>query len=169
MRGLAALAVAIFHYTTFYDSQVGHIDPLPLEFPAGNYGVHLFFLISGFVIFMTLERTRGSTDFVVSRFSRLFPAYWVAIAATSLAVAAIGMPWQRVSATDLLLNLTMVQQFLGAEHMDGSYWTLQVVAIAISVVLLLAAALSRLVERPALAWIRSGWKQRTNAVVPHGA
>ena len=33
----------------------------------------LFFLISGFVIFMTLERTRHSVDFVRSRFLGSFP------------------------------------------------------------------------------------------------
>lgn len=153
MRGLAALAVALFHYTTFYDSQVGHRDPLPLDFPAGNYGVHLFFLISGFVIFMTLERTRGSADFVVSRFSRLFPAYWAAIVVTSLAVAAIGMPSQRVAGTDLLLNLTMVQQFLGAEHVDGSYWTLQV-ELFFYAQMLLWHALGQLKR---IHWIIAGW------------
>ena len=126
LRGLAALAVVAFHYTTFYGQQVGHVTPLPFGFPAGNYGVHLFFLISGFVIFMTLERTRTAMDFVVSRFSRLFPGYWAAIAVTAAVVYAIGMPGQRLPLRDLALNFTMVQQVLGAEHLDGSYWTLQV-------------------------------------------
>ncbi len=126
LRGLAALAVLAFHYTTFYAQQVGHADPLPFGFAAGNYGVHLFFLISGFVIFMTLERTRTAMDFVVSRFSRLFPAYWAAIAVTAAVVYTIGMPGQRLPPGELALNLTMVQQFLGADHLDGSYWTLQV-------------------------------------------
>lgn len=126
LRGLAALAVVAFHYTTFYGAEVGHVPPLPFGFPAGNYGVHLFFLISGFVIYMTLERTRTAMDFVVSRFSRLFPAYWAAIALTASVVYTIGLPQQKLPLRDLLLNLTMVQQFAGAEHLDGSYWTLQV-------------------------------------------
>lgn len=126
LRGIAALAVVAFHYTTFYGRQIGHVPSLRFGFPAGNYGVHLFFLISGFVIFMTLERTRNAMDFVVSRFSRLFPAYWAAMLATTAVVYTIGMPDQRLPLRDLVLNLTMVQQFLGAEHLDGSYWTLQV-------------------------------------------
>ena len=126
LRGLAALAVVAFHYTTFYQQHVGHVPPLPFGFPAGNYGVHLFFLISGFVIFMTLERTRTAMDFVVSRFSRLFPAYWAAMAMTALVVYSIGLPAQKLPVRDLVLNLSMVQQLLGAEHLDGSYWTLQV-------------------------------------------
>lgn len=126
LRGLAALGVVVFHYTTFYQQEQGHLQPLGFGFPAGNYGVHLFFLISGFVIFMTLERTRTAMDFVVSRFSRLFPAYWAAIAITAAVVYAIGMPKQQIAMTDLLVNVTMLQEVLGFEHLDGSYWTLEV-------------------------------------------
>ncbi len=126
LRGIAALAVVAFHYTTQYGQQYGHTTPLGFGFPPGNYGVNLFFLISGFVIFMTLERTRTAMDFVVSRFSRLYPAYWAAMALTAIFVYLLGMPEQRLSLRDLLLNLTMVQQILGGEHLDGSYWTLQV-------------------------------------------
>jgi peptidoglycan/LPS O-acetylase OafA/YrhL len=126
LRGLAALAVVAFHYTTSYAQQVGHLQPLGFGFTPGNYGVHLFFLISGYVIFMTLEHTRDGMDFVVSRFSRLYPAYWFCIAVTAAVVAAIGLPAQQLAPAELALNLTMVQQFLGGEHLDGSYWTLQV-------------------------------------------
>lgn len=126
LRGLAALAVVAFHYTTHYGNEVGHIGPPPMSFAFGNYGVHLFFMISGFVIFMTLERTRTAMSFVVSRFSRLFPAYWVAILLSAAVVYSIGMPSQRVPWHDVAIDFTMVQQILGAEHLDGSYWTLQV-------------------------------------------
>lgn len=126
LRGLAALAVVAFHYTTFYQQEVGHVQPLPFGFPAGNYGVHLFFLISGFVIFMTLERTRAARDFLVSRFSRLYPAYWVAILATAAVVYTLGMPQQRIPTGDVIADATMLQEILGFEHLDGSYWTLQV-------------------------------------------
>ena len=125
LRGIAALAVAVFHCTNHYGNEIGHTEPPIFGFPAGNYGVQLFFLISGFVIFMTLERTRNALDFVVSRFSRLFPAYWAAILLTATVVYTIGMPQQMLAGWDLILNLTMIQQILGHEHLDGSYWTLQ--------------------------------------------
>lgn len=125
LRGLAALGVVAFHYTTFYQQERGHLQPLGFGFPAGNYGVHLFFLISGFVIFMTLERTRSAMDFAVSRFSRLFPAYWAAMAVTAAVVYTIGLPIQRIPAIDLAVNTTMLQEILGFAHLDGSYWTLQ--------------------------------------------
>jgi peptidoglycan/LPS O-acetylase OafA/YrhL len=145
LRGLAALGVVLFHYTTFYQWQHGHLQPLGFGFPAGNYGVQLFFLISGFVIFMTLDRTRTASDFVVSRFSRLFPAYWAALALTALITCAIGMPQQRADATTLLVNATMLQ--------DGSYWTLQV-ELFFYAQMLLWFALRQLHRIP---WIIAGW------------
>ncbi len=126
LRGLAAISVVVFHYTTFYQQEQGHLQPLGFGFPAGNYGVHLFFLISGFVIFMTLERTRTAMDFIVSRFSRLFPAYWASIAITAAVIYTVGMPEQRIPLAHLAANITMLQDVLGFEHLDGSYWTLQV-------------------------------------------
>lgn len=126
LRGLAALAVVGFHYTTQYEQFYGHQPALPVSFGFGNYGVQLFFLISGFVIFMTLERTRTALDFVVSRFSRLFPAYWAAILVSATAIYAIGMPSQQLPWQDIALDFTMIQDILGGRHLDGSYWTLEV-------------------------------------------
>lgn len=126
LRGLAAVAVMAYHYTTRYTEQIGHVGGMRLDLLAGKYGVQLFFLISGFVIFMTLERTRTAMDFVVSRFSRLFPAYWTALALTTLVVYTAGLPLQQLPLADVLMNATMVQEFFGYEHLDGSYWTLQI-------------------------------------------
>jgi len=126
LRGLAALAVTIFHYTTHYEKEIGHVVPPDYGFPAGNYGVQLFFMISGFVIFMTLKNTRNALDFVVSRFSRLYPMYWTAILLTVFIVYTIGLPNQQASLPQVIVNFTMFQQILGVEHLDGSYWTLQV-------------------------------------------
>ncbi|MFD0724040.1 acyltransferase family protein [Lysobacter brunescens] len=153
LRGLAALGVVVYHYTTFYQSQHGHLHPLGFGFPAGNYGVHLFFLISGFVIFMTLDRTRTAADFVVSRFSRLFPAYWAALLLTTLVVHAIGMPQQRPDAATFVANTTMLQEILGFEDIDGSYWTLQV-ELFFYAQMLLWFVLRQLHRIP---WIIAGW------------
>jgi peptidoglycan/LPS O-acetylase OafA/YrhL len=82
LRGIAALGVVMYHYTTHYDELYGHSQKVLIYFPFGQYGVELFFIISGFVIFMSLERTKSSLDFIVGRFSRLYPAYWTAVILT---------------------------------------------------------------------------------------
>jgi peptidoglycan/LPS O-acetylase OafA/YrhL len=137
LRGLAAMAVVLFHYFTKFDELFGHTTPPVLTLPwgstngvnlfaLGHYGVNLFFMISGFVIFMTLERTKKPMDFVVSRFSRLFPAYWVAVAVTFSVVWVLGLPGKEVSWSQALANLSMVHSFFNVPHVDGVYWTLEV-------------------------------------------
>ena len=82
LRGLAAMAVVLFHFSTRFSELYPQAAPQAWSVPLGYVGVNLFFIISGFVIFMTVERTARPADFVVSRISRLYPAYWVAIILT---------------------------------------------------------------------------------------
>lgn len=126
LRGLAAVAVMLFHYTTRVAELYPSLGPATLGLPQGHYGVNLFFIISGYVIFMTLHRTRRPMDFVVSRFSRLFPAYWAAVFITFCITHAWGLPGKLVSGTDALGNLMMIHNFFRIPHVDGVYWTLEV-------------------------------------------
>ncbi len=124
LRGLAALMVVLFHYTTRFQQLFGHPNQLPIEFPYGYYGVQLFFMISGFVIFMSVETTKCVADFLISRFSRLFPAYWVAVILTYSIVSTFLLPGREVTIATAILNLSMLQEWLGRPHVDGVYWTL---------------------------------------------
>ena len=126
LRGLAAVAVMLFHYTTRVTELYPGLGPATVGLPQGHYGVNLFFIISGYVIFMTLHRTRRPMDFVVSRFSRLFPAYWAAVFITFCITHAWGLPGKLVSGTDALGNLMMIHNFFRIPHVDGVYWTLEV-------------------------------------------
>lgn len=126
LRGVAALAVVLFHYTTRF-TDLFSPNALPaVSFPGGHYGVNLFFIISGFVIFMTLEKTMHPLDFVVSRFSRLFPAYWAAIFLTFSICHLLGLPGKLVGAEIALANMAMLHGLFGVAHVDGVYWTLEV-------------------------------------------
>src|SRR5262245_34438087 len=126
LRGLAALSVVLFHYTTRFAELYGPTERMTVAFPYGFYGVNLFFIISGFVIFMTLERTRRPMDFVVSRFSRLYPAYWTCVAITFAVTHWLGLPYKTVDLLSALANFTMIQGFWGVPHVGGVYWTLEV-------------------------------------------
>lgn len=126
LRGIAALAVVLFHYTTRFTELYPAEGKPSLDFRYGHYGVNLFFIISGFVIFMTLARTSRGTDFVVSRFSRLFPAYWFCIALTFSVTSYFGLPGKEVSVMQAFGNAIMVHGFFRVPHVDGVYWTLQV-------------------------------------------
>ena len=127
LRGLGALMVVGYHYTTDYRWPYGHTTPVLFDVPWGFHGVQLFFAISGFVIFMTLARTRRPLDFIVSRFSRLYPAYWVSMLLTTAVVWAGGLDDQKVSLLNFVANVPMIQgAFSRIKQVDRVYWTLAV-------------------------------------------
>src|SRR6218665_1067637 len=126
LRGIAAMAVVLFHYTTRLRELYPTTPETLFSVPWGHHGVNLFFILSGFVIFMTLERASRPMDFVVSRFSRLYPAYWFSVALTFAVVAWLGLEGKSVSPGAAIGNLLMFHSLFHIPHVDGVYWTLEV-------------------------------------------
>lgn len=139
LRGIAAGSVVVYHYTSNYDRVYHHTSQPAFSFHYGALGVQLFFLISGFVIFMTLERTRRSVDFVRSRLSRLFPAYWAAVLLTFVILNLAHLPGRTPSVGRAVANLSMIQGLFNIGPVDGVYWTLQVELCFYTIMLLLFA------------------------------
>lgn len=77
LRGIAALAVVLHHFT------MGRSET-DLNFKIGFMGVETFFIISGFVILLTIERSGNWKNFLANRISRLYPAYWVCVTITTI-------------------------------------------------------------------------------------
>src|SRR5262249_39121974 len=105
-----------------------HADPYhqwPVTFPSGHYGVELFFIISGFVILMTLEKSGNLRSFAISRITRLYPAYWCAVLFTSAVVVAL-TPSLAPTVPTIAANMTMLQALMRSAYVDPSYWTLTV-------------------------------------------
>jgi len=82
-RGIAAIFVVIYHYTVKYSEIFigSNFEPLFL-FVYGEFGVQLFFIISGFVIFKSVRNINSVIEFVFKRFVRLFPTYWFCLCLT---------------------------------------------------------------------------------------
>lgn len=128
LRGIAALAVVLFHYLPYYDQLYGHTFTPWAVLDYGRYGVHMFFILSGFVIFMTLERTRTAGWFGLARAFRLLPALWAGIVLTFLAVHLMGPADRAVGLGSALLNATLLHEYLEFPHVDGAYWSLVIEA-----------------------------------------
>lgn len=132
LRLLAALAVMAYHYLAFGGgSRSGPWGDSPhAKFPVasevasyGWLGVEFFFLISGFVICMSCWGT-APRDFLLSRVTRLYPAYWCAVLATAAIVSAWPIVDTHPKTKDVLTNLTMLQNPLGVDDLAGVYWSL---------------------------------------------
>ena len=127
LRFIAAISVVFFHYAfRGYAADERTIMAYPLLAPVAKYGylgVQLFFLISGFVILMTVSR--GSLKaFAVSRFVRLYPAFWACCTLTFVAIVLIGGGQYSATLPQYLANLTMLSGFVGIGSIDGVYWSL---------------------------------------------
>jgi peptidoglycan/LPS O-acetylase OafA/YrhL len=127
LRFGAALAVVSFHWlhAGILNGEVTTVRWSAVEPVAayGNFGVSLFFIISGFVI--AQSASRGTAErFASSRAIRLLPAFWVAMTLTFLATLRRGGDSFRATAGQWLANLTMLPQFVGQPYVDGVYWTL---------------------------------------------
>ncbi|GIF03234.1 acyltransferase family protein [Actinoplanes siamensis] len=127
LRGYAAAVVALFHLSPTLIGLDRHLA-IYRHFDFGRYGVLLFFLVSGYVIPMSLERHGSLRRFWIGRIFRIYPGYLLAVA-IGLLLAATG--WQRLHDTlrtntlaSLLGHATMLQDLLGLRGVVRPFWTL---------------------------------------------
>jgi peptidoglycan/LPS O-acetylase OafA/YrhL len=125
IRAVAALLVVIMHCATLdaFASNASWLAWTANTFDFGRIGVVLFFGVSGFVIPGSLKAGEHPGTFWVRRFFRLYPVYWLSI------LLVLATQWmffaKSFSLYQIIANLTMLQNFLHAENLEGVYWTLK--------------------------------------------
>lgn len=132
-RGLAVIAVILFHYTFRWGPDYAPGAPDLYHYPAridwfsqGWMGVYLFFIISGFVIFMTLERCKTIFEFALRRIARLYPAYLICMTATFLVTTILGVPEFVSSFKTYLVGFSLASSHINFGWVDAAYWSLLV-------------------------------------------
>jgi peptidoglycan/LPS O-acetylase OafA/YrhL len=155
LRGIAAISVMLYHYLTRYDELFNKSGQVSIDLSYGKYGVELFFLISGFVIFMSIKDSTTIRKFAYKRAVRLYPAYFIAVLLTFIIVTSFGLPGRESTLTDVLVNFTMLQGFIpGVNHVDGVYWTLTVEIIFYFIIaFLIVFHLTRRISLICIIWI----------------
>lgn len=133
MRGIAALAVTFFHIA---GTQRKEGFDTWIFFPFinwGSWGVDLFFIISGYVMAVSLsQNSQSSTQFFLKRFIRIYPLYFsltilfclISIISPKLfSTFSLESDW-------LIASLTMTSGLLGfGEPILGQGWTLEFEAL----------------------------------------
>ncbi len=87
--------------------------------------VQLFFIISGFVIFMSVDNKKGPFVFLTSRFIRLYPAYIISVFLTFAFVYLIPISYP-FDFNDFFGNLTMIPSLLGSKRQTQHIWSLAI-------------------------------------------
>jgi peptidoglycan/LPS O-acetylase OafA/YrhL len=137
LRGLAAFAVFIFHVTMAIGFDKRVLPPIsafgtvwkniPAIFSFGASGVSLFFVVSGFCL--SLKVLRAGSDsldyskYLLERFTRLYPAYFVAVLFSFAVATSLGHAWSLPEAASLLV---FFQGFIQTWHfsVNGALWSM---------------------------------------------
>lgn len=144
-RAIAILMVIGFHYFSRWVPPVYDTNLYPygdafagnVILNHGHLGVEFFFIISGYVIALTLESCRTPAEFFARRLARLLPAMIVCSLLTLAIVRLfVTVPLMREEATlwNLLPSWTFTEPHLWSkalpvtDHVDGAYWSLVVEA-----------------------------------------
>ncbi|MEU0567179.1 acyltransferase [Nonomuraea sp. NPDC005983] len=127
LRGVAVLAVLFEHLLDPLFPEVrANISPW---FDFGQYGVMVFFLVSGYVVPASLERRGSVAGFWISRLFRLYPL-WI-VAATIGTVFGLVQVYSALPSqlsdhpvASGIAHLTMLQDFLQVVSVINVFWTL---------------------------------------------
>lgn len=136
-RGIAIVMVIFFHFfsrwTNLYPYEKNYD-----YFGYGKYGVHFFFMISGFVILFTLQRTKSLVQFWFNRFVRLLPGMFFASILTYVFFNCFDNKFLFPTShyfKNILVSLTFIQPDLLSsltrytiklDYISASYWSLWV-------------------------------------------
>ncbi|MDE1901937.1 MAG: acyltransferase [Alphaproteobacteria bacterium] len=131
IRGMAACLVMLQH--SLYASgllgdwpheQLTGFIPNYLEF--GETGVVAFFLVSGFVIPLSLEKTNNFRLFWLHRVLRIYPLYLAVYFVTLAVQAGGGLHGAEAFARNFAAHLFLVQEYVKQPNFVGGSWTLSI-------------------------------------------
>jgi peptidoglycan/LPS O-acetylase OafA/YrhL len=143
LRGLAILAV-IWHHASFEAERAGMVpfagDPTAALYNVAHAawsGVDLFFVLSGFLITGILLDAKGSPlyfrSFYIRRALRIFPLYYVTIAAVGVLAsrndgpaAALRLPWLLSYTTNIAMAIHHAWWFSNGSISLDHFWSLAV-------------------------------------------
>lgn len=96
MRFIAATLVVIYHaYITFVPSALAApMTGAAYIFGFGKVGVHIFFVISGYIMYLTSFARAGrfrTGQFFLRRLVRIYPIYWIFVALYLMVTAMMGV------------------------------------------------------------------------------
>lgn len=125
LRAIAAVLVVLFHAQGAY-LRAGSSEAAPGEvylFGLGAVGVHIFFVISGFIMVAAtpFDPKFDVAKFLKRRILRIYPIYWVCVALYFVGHWVLGAPFG-VSVPELVGALLLWPE--GATAIIGPAWTL---------------------------------------------
>lgn len=129
LRALAVLGVTWAHCWMFFDNLDLIIYKIPINrlLSFGGVGVNLFFVISGFCMTMTFTRNYQNLnltnikDFVVKRFLRIAPVYYIALVVYTIDYY---IKTDAVPIVSLFTHFAFIQTIFDLNIIGAHFWSL---------------------------------------------
>lgn len=124
LRGLSLLLVMFSHYFARFIKDYVYAGQKNFEFLYmsrwGTLGVAIFLLISGY--FMIPSKSTNRVKYINKRFLRIYPAYFLSVTICFIITHLFVLPNRTVSFTDYLLNIFLLNGFIGTKYVDHAHW-----------------------------------------------
>jgi peptidoglycan/LPS O-acetylase OafA/YrhL len=148
IRGVAAIWVVSIHYQEYFVGLLPQLNAFNFIFQNGDFGVDLFFCLSGFILgYVYLEdfsdvKLQGSAPklrkYFLRRLARIYPTYLLTtiLAGILFALAIIaGHNFENesgstLSVANVLFNILGIQTWLGLPSLNGPAWSVSAEILA---------------------------------------
>ena len=165
LRGVASLLVLFFHYFfifwmknktlilafpyiinknyQFNNNFVNKLESYGMDL--GALGVAIFFLISGFVIALTLEKF-NNVNFIITRFFRIFPTYIIGFSFTFISIFVYCKFFHQTfpyTINNYFIQISLLRDWFWVPSIDGVSWTLET-ELKFYIIILLISCLGKL-------------------------
>ncbi|MCR5540822.1 MAG: acyltransferase [Ruminococcus sp.] len=130
---LAALQVMYGHIIAHLQISSNE-DSILSRFISYYHGVPIFFIISGFLIWISMERTQSLKSFTKKRFFRLFPELWLAVVIEIISIVLLANNYIIIDLIVFFFTQGTILQFwtpdclrdYGCGTPNGTLWTISI-------------------------------------------
>lgn len=125
LRGIAIIFIVVFHFLFRY-FEIYDLEPLCNNIIVNNFGtlgVGLFLTVSG--LFLVSDRDSGKFfKPLLRKFLRLWPTYFCCVTLIFLVTRFLPLEGRTVSFGTYIINVTMLNGFVGVSYVDTAHWYL---------------------------------------------
>ena len=129
IRLIAAFQVLFFHLVAHLQIS---IHPLIDSIATYFRGVPIFFILSGFLIWFSIERSSSSKQYICKRFWRIYPELWCAVVIEIISILVLYRKWNAIHLGLFALTQGTILQFwtpsslreYGCGTPNGALWTI---------------------------------------------
>lgn len=125
LRAIGVIMIVLFHYIYRFNELYGDASALSMLSQWGSIGVGLFFMMSGYFIFAGSHKAYETLfQYYRRKVERLYAPYLPAIIVIFLVTSVAKLPGRTTTVFDALLNVVLINGFIGTPYVDTAHWYL---------------------------------------------